>query len=140
MRLVSIYCDASSLRSNPAVNLTYNAKQVTARAGLAWTFIESLLGSWRSLPIEPLLSIIHDIVSTGLSEVCGKASDHIFGRFSDGLVENRDTLNLYYVLPFTVRQGSNGTVVSRLAASSLGSCFDFGQASTLFGTPSFLNA
>jgi hypothetical protein len=92
------------------------------------------------LPIELLLSFIHDIVSTGLSEVCGKASDHIFGRFSDGLEGNTDTLSFYYVLPFTVRQESNGTVVSRLAASSLGSCFDFGQASTLFGMPSFLNA
>jgi len=111
-----------------------------ASVGLAWTFLESLLGSWRSLPIEQLLYFIHDIVSTGLSEVCGKASDHIFVRFSDGLVDNRATVGLFYVLPFTVRQGSNGTVVSRLAASSLGSFFDFGQASTLFGMPSFLNA
>jgi hypothetical protein len=75
-----------------------------------------------------------------LSEVCGKASDQIFGRFSDGLVDNRDTVGLFYVLPFTVREGWNGTVVSRLAASSLGSFFDFGQAGTLFDMTSFLNA
>ena len=114
--------------------------QVMASVGLAWTILELLLGSWRSLPIELLLYFIHGFVSTGLSEVCGKETDHIFGRFSDGLVDNRDTVGLFYVLPFTVRQGSNRTVVSRLAASSLGSCLDFGQASTLFGMPSFLNA
>jgi hypothetical protein len=111
-----------------------------ASVGLAWILLESLLGSWRSLPIELLLYFIHDIVSIGLSEVCGKASDHIFVRFSDGLVDNRDTVGLFYVLPFTLRHGSNGTVVSRLAASSLGSFFDFGQASTLFDMSSFLNA
>jgi hypothetical protein len=78
---------------------------------LAWTLLESLLGSWRSLPIQLFLSIVHDIMSTSLPEVCGKGSDQ-----------------------------SNGTVVSRLAASSLGSFFDFGQASTLFDMTSFLNA
>jgi hypothetical protein len=114
--------------------------QVIASVVQAWTFLESLLGSWRSLPIELLLYFIHDFVRTGFSEVCGKASNHIFGRFSDGLVDNRDTVGLFYVLPFTVRQASNRTVVSRLAASSLGSFLDFGQASTLFGMPSFLNA
>jgi hypothetical protein len=103
MRLISFNCDASSLRPNPADNLIYSGRQVTANVGMACTFLESLLGSWRGLPIELLLFFIHDIVSTGLSEVCGKATDHIFGRFSDGLVGNRDTVGFFYVLPFTVR-------------------------------------
>lgn len=80
-------------------------------AALGWTLRASLLGSWISLPIQLFLSIIHDIMSTSLTEVCGKGPGQ-----------------------------SSGTVMLRLAASSLGSFFDFGQAGTLFDMTSFLNA
>jgi hypothetical protein len=48
--------------------------------------------------------------------------------------------NYFSVVCGKVSDQSNGTVVSRLAASSLGSFFDFGQAGTLFDMTSFLNA
>jgi hypothetical protein len=46
----------------------------------------------------------------------------------------------FYLLPFKVRQESNGTVGARLTVSSLESFFAFAQASTLSAFPSFLNA